>query len=255
MQNHCRLQLNPTNTTLLGAYRSVELLLQHIGQMLIPERICSKCLMKTKFVGEPGCKASSCKSLVKAVPDRQHVRHSCNQTVIQRSVCGSMRLFVATQKAKKGAGTGLIRIKDNDKPDAVGCGPQTGALLKLKLRLCLLLATRPHGGLKLQARLIQVQHKHTLLKSLFCDKKNHQTCSKKTLNYRPNFWIRKTAPKPAPSEWNFQLRGTFSRATQRRHFWGPYLALRALFLVASMACLTEAGCNFLQGSRQGRWIP
>ena len=200
MQNHCRLQLNPTNTTLLGAYRSVELLLQHIGQMLIPERICSKCLMKTKFVGEPGCKASSCKSLVKAVPDRQHVRHSCNQTVIQRSVCGSMRLFIATQKAKKGAGTGLILIKDNDKPDAVGCGPQTGALLKLKLRLCLLLATRPHGGLKLQARLIQVQHKHTLLKSLFRDKKNHQTCSKKTLNYRPNFWVRKTAPKPAPSE-------------------------------------------------------
>ena len=99
--------------------------------------------------------------------------------MIQRSVCGSMRLFVATQKAKKGAGTGLILIKDNDKPDAVGCGPQTGALLKLKLRLCLLLATRPHGGLKLQARLIQVQHKHTLLKPLFCDKEITKPVQKK----------------------------------------------------------------------------
>ena len=75
------------------------------------------------------------------------------------------------------------------------------------------------------------------------------------MTFTTNFWVRKTAPKPAPSKRKIQLRGTFSRAAQRRRFWGPYLALRALFLVASMACLTEAGCNFLQGSHQGRWIP
>jgi hypothetical protein len=54
-----------------------------------------------------------------------------------------------------------------------------GAVLKLKLRLCLLVATRPHGGLKLQARLLQVQHKHTFLKPWFCDKKSPDLLQKK----------------------------------------------------------------------------
>ena len=125
------------------------------------------------------------------------------------------------KKAKKGAGTNLIQTKH----DAGKMGP----LLKLKLQLCLLRPIRPHGGLKLQRRLVQVQHKHA-----------------KRLPEKIT-----TAPKQRlQMKLNFQLRRIFSGTAQRHRFWVPYLALRALFLAT---CLTEnLTCNHRKVVKQSK---